>query len=171
MVYLQDSPLPFPPKRPISDITTRGIMVYLGESGRNFAARMSGGISKIFDLEGKFLACCNMGLVGLDKIETVEEKRKSSLTSNSTSRSPEVPLARQYLRSGTRNAGTLSWSSHTTTCVYWKKCRCRRKGTGGLDLLRHGLDYRLSVTTPALLLVDLPALERLTYAQYQIRYV
>ena len=55
---------------------TGGIVVCLGETGRNFAAGMSGGISYIYDPEGKFPSRCNMGLVGLDKIETVEEKEQ-----------------------------------------------------------------------------------------------
>lgn len=52
---------------------TGGRMVCLGETGRNFAAGMSGGIAYIYDPEGKFPARCNMGLVGLETIDTVEE--------------------------------------------------------------------------------------------------
>ena len=55
---------------------TGGIMVCLGETGRNFAAGMSGGIAYIYDPEGKFPARCNMGLVGLDEIETAAEKEE-----------------------------------------------------------------------------------------------
>jgi len=54
---------------------TGGHVVCLGETGRNFAAGMSGGIAYIYDPEGKFPARCNMGLVGLEKIETEEEKQ------------------------------------------------------------------------------------------------
>lgn len=53
---------------------TGGIMVCLGETGRNFAAGMSGGIAYIYDPDGKFPARCNMGLVGLEKIESAAEK-------------------------------------------------------------------------------------------------
>lgn len=55
---------------------TGGIMVCLGETGRNFAAGMSGGIAYIYDPEGKFPARCNMGLVGLEEIETAAEKEE-----------------------------------------------------------------------------------------------
>jgi glutamate synthase domain-containing protein 3 len=55
---------------------TGGIMVSLGETGRNFAAGMSGGLAYVYDPEGKFPARCNMGLVGLDEIETEEEKEE-----------------------------------------------------------------------------------------------
>jgi glutamate synthase (NADH) len=53
---------------------TGGVMVCLGETGRNFAAGMSGGIAYIYDPEGKFPKRCNMGLVGLETIDTPEEK-------------------------------------------------------------------------------------------------
>merc|ERR1739844_751770 len=52
---------------------TGGHLVVLGETGRNFAAGMSGGIAYVVDPEKKFPQRCNMGLVGLETIETVEE--------------------------------------------------------------------------------------------------
>jgi len=55
---------------------TGGTMVCLGETGRNFAAGMSGGISYVYDPDGKFPARCNMELVGLETIDTVEEKEE-----------------------------------------------------------------------------------------------
>ena len=51
-------------------------MVCLGETGRNFAAGMSGGIAYVYDPEGKFPARCNMGLVALESIETDAEKEE-----------------------------------------------------------------------------------------------
>jgi glutamate synthase (NADH) len=55
---------------------TGGTMVCLGETGRNFAAGMSGGVAYVYDPEGKFPARCNMGLVGLETIDTAEEKEE-----------------------------------------------------------------------------------------------
>jgi len=55
---------------------TGGIMVCLGETGRNFAAGMSGGVGYIYDPEGKFPARCNMGLVGLESVDTPEESEE-----------------------------------------------------------------------------------------------
>merc|ERR1712196_202563 len=55
---------------------TGGYMVCLGETGRNFAAGMSGGIAYVYDPEGKFPARCNMGLVGLEVIDSDDEKEK-----------------------------------------------------------------------------------------------
>ena len=52
---------------------TGGVMVCLAETGRNFAAGMSGGVAYVYDPDGKFPARCNMGLVGLETIDTPEE--------------------------------------------------------------------------------------------------
>ena len=40
----------------------------LGNTGRNFAAGMSGGIAYIYDPDNVFPAKCNMGMVGLDRV-------------------------------------------------------------------------------------------------------
>jgi len=56
-----------------AEYMTGGNLVVLGETGRNFAAGMSGGIAYVFDPENKFPQRCNMGLVGLETIDTVEE--------------------------------------------------------------------------------------------------
>jgi len=53
---------------------TGGRLVILGDTGRNFAAGMSGGIAYIYDPEGKFPERCNMGLVDLVKVEDKAEK-------------------------------------------------------------------------------------------------
>ncbi|KAK7377496.1 hypothetical protein VNO80_02921 [Phaseolus coccineus] len=52
---------------------TGGTVVVLGETGRNFAAGMSGGIAYVLDLEGKFQSRCNLELVDLDKVEEEED--------------------------------------------------------------------------------------------------
>ena len=48
---------------------TAGIVVILGETGRNFAAGMSGGIAYVYDKEGKFDDYCNKELVDFDEME------------------------------------------------------------------------------------------------------
>ena len=53
---------------------TGGRVVILGETGRNFGAGMSGGIAYIFDPENQFPDRCNLGMVGLERVETDEEK-------------------------------------------------------------------------------------------------
>jgi len=52
---------------------TGGRVVILGKTGRNFAAGMSGGVAYVLDETGDFATRCNMELVGLEKLEDVDE--------------------------------------------------------------------------------------------------
>ncbi|TDH28960.1 glutamate synthase large subunit [Segetibacter sp. 3557_3] len=45
---------------------TGGRVVILGDTGRNFAAGMSGGLAYIYDVKGTFATLCNMEMVDLD---------------------------------------------------------------------------------------------------------
>jgi glutamate synthase (NADPH) large chain len=47
---------------------TGGTVVVLGDTGRNFAAGMSGGIAYVYDVKGKFDKNCNKEMVDLDPI-------------------------------------------------------------------------------------------------------
>lgn len=58
-----------------AEYMTGGHLVCLGETGRNFAAGMSGGIAYVYDPNSKFPERCNMGLVGLETVEDVAEKK------------------------------------------------------------------------------------------------
>jgi glutamate synthase (NADPH/NADH) large chain len=48
---------------------TGGIAVILGDTGRNFAAGMSGGIAYIYDTKGDFANKCNIEMVDLDPLD------------------------------------------------------------------------------------------------------
>ncbi len=48
---------------------TGGRVVILGDTGRNFAAGMSGGIAYVYDVKGKFSQNCNIEMIDLDKCE------------------------------------------------------------------------------------------------------
>ncbi len=59
---------------------TKGTVVVLGATGRNFAAGMSGGIAYVFDEHGDFAAKCNAAMCDLESVlpsaqqeETVDE--------------------------------------------------------------------------------------------------
>jgi glutamate synthase (NADPH) large chain len=52
---------------------TGGKVVILGNTGRNFAAGMSGGIAYIYDVKGNFESLCNKEMVDLDPV-TDEDK-------------------------------------------------------------------------------------------------
>ena len=47
---------------------TGGRVVILGQTGRNFAAGMSGGIAYVFDADGTFEGGCNLGLVDVEPL-------------------------------------------------------------------------------------------------------
>ncbi len=53
---------------------TGGNVIILGETGRNFAAGMSGGIAYIYDVQHNFETLCNMEMVDLDRPEEEDEK-------------------------------------------------------------------------------------------------
>jgi len=47
---------------------TGGTVVILGDTGRNFAAGMSGGLAFVYDVKGNFLNNCNQEMVDLDPL-------------------------------------------------------------------------------------------------------
>ncbi|MDB6117829.1 MAG: hypothetical protein JWO08_1610, partial [Verrucomicrobiaceae bacterium] len=58
---------------------TGGKVVVLGETGRNFAAGMSGGVAYILDEKGDFALRCNPQMVGLEKLESEEAEELRQL--------------------------------------------------------------------------------------------
>src|SRR5690606_26034963 len=52
---------------------TGGCVVVLGNTGRNFAAGMSGGIAYVFNEDGRFEPRCNMAMVDLEPISEEDE--------------------------------------------------------------------------------------------------
>ncbi|QEC67066.1 glutamate synthase large subunit [Panacibacter ginsenosidivorans] len=58
---------------------TGGLAVILGDTGRNFAAGMSGGIAYVYDVQGKFASMCNTEMVELDPLEESDAKELHSM--------------------------------------------------------------------------------------------
>ncbi len=52
---------------------TGGRTVVLGNTGRNFAAGMSGGVAYVLDIEGNFDYYCNMGMVEISLVEDMQD--------------------------------------------------------------------------------------------------
>ncbi|MCE9633170.1 MAG: glutamate synthase subunit alpha, partial [Methylophilales bacterium] len=52
---------------------TGGTVVVLGQTGRNFAAGMSGGVAYVLDEDGLFNQRCNLSMVALEKVEAAEK--------------------------------------------------------------------------------------------------
>jgi glutamate synthase domain-containing protein 3 len=55
---------------------TRGLVVVLGKTGRNFAAGMSGGVAYVLDEDGSFPARCNIGMVELGPLVDDDELKQ-----------------------------------------------------------------------------------------------
>jgi glutamate synthase (NADPH) large chain len=55
---------------------TRGLVVVLGKTGRNFAAGMSGGVAYVLDEDGSFASRCNPGMVELGPIREQDELKQ-----------------------------------------------------------------------------------------------
>jgi len=53
---------------------TKGTVVVLGGTGRNFAAGMSGGIAYVYDVNGDFASRCNTAMVALEPVLTAQEQ-------------------------------------------------------------------------------------------------
>ncbi len=53
---------------------TGGTVAVLGQTGRNFAAGMSGGIAYVYDEDGQFASRCNTAMVTLEKVLTIGEQ-------------------------------------------------------------------------------------------------
>jgi len=63
---------------------TGGRVIVIGPTGRNFAAGMSGGIAYVYDDNGMFPSLCNKDQVSFEKLETDEDKERSSGCSKTT---------------------------------------------------------------------------------------
>ncbi|MGB8191111.1 MAG: glutamate synthase-related protein, partial [Chitinophagaceae bacterium] len=53
---------------------TGGRVVVLGDTGRNFAAGMSGGIAYVYDVRGNFINNCNQDMVDLDPVNEADAR-------------------------------------------------------------------------------------------------
>lgn len=58
---------------------TGGRVVILGDTGRNFAAGMSGGIAYVYDVKSTFAAHCNREMVDLDPVEDADTAELKAL--------------------------------------------------------------------------------------------
>jgi glutamate synthase domain-containing protein 2/glutamate synthase domain-containing protein 1/glutamate synthase domain-containing protein 3 len=52
---------------------TGGVVIVIGETGRNFAAGMSGGVAYVLDMKGDFSQRCNLAMVDLAALPAEEE--------------------------------------------------------------------------------------------------
>ena len=109
---------------------TGGTVVVLGETGRNFAAGMSGGIAYVYDPKGEFGGKCNMAMVALEPVVSAadqeakgEHKSWHSATRGGEAQTDEVILKglieRHFKYTGSTRARALldEWSTARTKFV------------------------------------------------------
>ena len=58
---------------------TGGTVVILGDTGRNFAAGMSGGVAYVYDKNGDFETKCNKEMVSIEGIEDEDQNILNSM--------------------------------------------------------------------------------------------
>lgn len=86
-----------------AEYMTNGRLVVLGDTGRNFAAGMSGGIAYVLDEEGAFASRCNQEMVDLEPlVEPADIAELHGLVEN------------HYKYTGSANADRIlaSWNEH-----------------------------------------------------------
>eukprot|EP00516_Mucochytrium_quahogii_P006102 CAMPEP_0203754516 /NCGR_PEP_ID=MMETSP0098-20131031/8107_1 /ASSEMBLY_ACC=CAM_ASM_000208 /TAXON_ID=96639 /ORGANISM=" , Strain NY0313808BC1" /LENGTH=1547 /DNA_ID=CAMNT_0050645575 /DNA_START=283 /DNA_END=4922 /DNA_ORIENTATION=- len=86
---------------------TGGRVVVLGDTGRNFAAGMSGGIAYIYDPNNRFPSRCNMEMVHLETIDTVEEEEELREMIEKHRRYTSSPVAKRVLEDWNASLGSF----------------------------------------------------------------
>jgi glutamate synthase (NADPH/NADH) large chain len=69
---------------------TGGVVAVIGDTGRNFAAGMSGGIAYVWDPRGRFASLCNQSEVDLEPIAPTEPDDDADRDERPRQRAPSV---------------------------------------------------------------------------------
>jgi len=82
---------------------TGGRVVVIGETGRNFAAGMSGGIAYVLDGDGGFRSRCNLGMVDLEPLAEEDDVAEVKDLLRRHVRYTDSPVAQKIL---------VNWEAH-----------------------------------------------------------
>jgi len=116
---------------------TGGVVCVLGDTGRNFAAGMSGGIAYVYDPDGRFAELCNLSMVDLEPVgptgaveredEALKPRQRSVSVENSGMGDPlrfdaerlRILVERHHLFTGSARAAELlaDWDEALTRFV------------------------------------------------------
>ncbi|TFE68899.1 glutamate synthase large subunit [Methylacidiphilum caldifontis] len=88
---------------------TRGKVIVLGKTGKNFAAGMSGGIAYVYDEEGSFGDNCNLQMVRLEKLSADDEDKEL-----------QQILYDHLEKTGSTNAKKILENWKTARTLFWK---------------------------------------------------
>ncbi|WP_350016307.1 glutamate synthase-related protein [Rhodanobacter sp. IGA1.0] len=92
---------------------TGGTVVVLGETGRNFAAGMSGGVAYVYDPHGTFERKCNLALVALEPVLSGVEQEvrvpphQWHAVSRGAPRATDEAILRQLIEAHFRHTGSF----------------------------------------------------------------
>ncbi|MGE5467178.1 MAG: glutamate synthase-related protein, partial [Ignavibacteria bacterium] len=100
---------------------TGGTVVVLGQTGRNFAAGMSGGIAYVLDADGSFEQRCNKAMVALEKlVPAAEQTDEATLHRGQTDEAQlKAMIERHQQLSGSEIAATIlaDWATYRAKFV------------------------------------------------------
>jgi glutamate synthase (NADPH/NADH) large chain len=102
---------------------TGGLVIVLGQTGRNFAAGMSGGVAYVLDEHDGFAQRCNMSMVQLEAIHEHTSSDTRALHFNHIGRADEKVL-REFIENHLRHTGSVrartvlgNWAYYLTKFV------------------------------------------------------
>ena len=86
---------------------TGGTVVVLGQTGRNFAAGMSGGVAYVFDEDGSFAQRCNTQMVSLDQVLPASQQESQGAPGEWHLGQTDEALLRKMIQDHHRWTGSL----------------------------------------------------------------
>ena len=114
---------------------TGGVVVVLGDTGRNFAAGMSGGVAYVYDPTNRFEPLCNMSMVDLERVgpatssdEDGRPSQKSISVENAgmgdmlafDAERLKILVERHLLHTGSKRAKSILDNWDTAVGQFWK---------------------------------------------------
>ncbi|MBY0572211.1 MAG: glutamate synthase subunit alpha, partial [Undibacterium sp.] len=107
---------------------TGGTVVVLGNTGRNFAAGMSGGIAYVYDPDGEFASKCNLAMVSLEPVLAGDEQTTTLARAlwHSPARDEEPQLDENILRAILERHFKHTGSTRARNCLDdWARSRAK----------------------------------------------
>lgn len=103
---------------------TGGLVIVLGDTGRNFGAGMSGGMAFVYDRDGSFVSRCNQSMVTLDRVLTTIEQEALNTPYLWHMQQTDEELLKEYIQRYINYTGSpwakeilANWSQHRARFV------------------------------------------------------
>lgn len=101
---------------------TGGTVVVLGNTGRNFASGMSGGLAFVFDADGDFESHCNTEMVSLERVVSTEEQARMSDRTTWHRQESDEEILRRLIGNHLKYTGS---ALAETLLAHWTSSRSR----------------------------------------------